>query len=52
MQQEMQPNLCHVKHLILGYNKKIEKGKRLALTNLFRNLPSVFKYFFSPIIVG
>ena len=35
MQQEIQPNLCHVKHLILGYNKKIKKGKRLALINLF-----------------
>ena len=35
MQQEIQPNLCHVEHLILGYNKKIKKGKRLALINLF-----------------
>ena len=29
MQQEVQPNLFHVEHLILGWNKKIKKKESI-----------------------
>ena len=45
MQQEMQRNIFHVKHVILGYNKKIKKGKRLVLINLFHEA-GTYKVFF------
>ena len=37
MQQQMQPNLFDVKHLILGHNKKIKKGKHLVLVLITRH---------------
>ena len=47
MQQEVQPNLFHVEHLILGWNKKIKKkGKHLALINLFHET-GTYQVFFN-----
>ena len=46
MQQEMQLNLFHVKHLILGCNKKkLKRGKRLASINLFHETGTCQVFF-------